>query len=232
LRDAAQAERTAQILRSVLDRALRLLHPFMPFVTEEVWQHLWADTPKEQWPAEALIIAPWPAMSAAAERQRDAKAEADFALVQEIVTRIRDARREAEVEPARRIQVILAAGEKAAMLKQQAAIIEQLARTEPPRIERKLSAKPEQAMSLVASGVEVYLPLAGLLDVEKELSRLGTEIANAQGAIERSRKMLDNPNFVSRAKPEVVQRERDALAAAEDTLAKLESRRKELADAK
>jgi valyl-tRNA synthetase len=229
LRDPAQAERTAQILRSVLDRALRLLHPFMPFVTEEVWQHLWADTPKGQWPAEALIVAPWPETSVAAVRHHDPKAEADFALVQEIVTRIRDARREAEVEPARRIQVILAAGDKAAMLKQQAAVVEQLARTEPPHIERKLSTKPEQAMALVAGGVEVYLPLAGLLNVEKELGRLGTEITNAQGAIERSRKMLDNPNFVSRAKPEIVQRERDSLAAVENTLAKLESRRKELA---
>ncbi|HEV8192997.1 MAG TPA: valine--tRNA ligase, partial [Ktedonobacterales bacterium] len=166
---------------------------------------------------------------AAAKRQHDAKAEADFALVQEIVTRIRDARREAEVEPARRIQVILAAGDKAAVLKEQAAVIEQLARTEPPRIERKLGTKPEQAIALVAGGVEIYLPLAGLLDVAKELGRLGTEITNAQGAIERSRKMLDNPNFVSRAKPGIVQRERDALAAAEDTLAKLESRRHELA---
>src|SRR5262249_11873262 len=154
---------------AVLDRALRLLHPFMPFVTEEVWQHLWAGTPKDQWPAEALIIAPWPVLSGAAEPKHAAKAEADFALVQEIVTRIRDARREAAVDPARRIQVILAAGENAAMLKQQAAVIEQLARTQPPRIERKIGGKPEQAMALVAGGVEIYLPLAGLLDVDREL---------------------------------------------------------------
>ncbi len=64
-------ERTAQILRAVLDRALRLLHPFMPFVTEEVWQHLYADTPKDQRPAAALIVAPWPTDDAAAQRQRD-----------------------------------------------------------------------------------------------------------------------------------------------------------------
>ncbi len=67
------------------------------------------------------------------------------------------------------------------MLKQQAALIEQLARTEPPRIERKLTAKPEQAMALVAGGVEIYLPLAGMLDIEKELARL--DGANRGGKI-------------------------------------------------
>lgn len=83
-------------------------------------------------------------------------------------------------------------------------------------------------MSLVAGGVEVYLPLAGLLDIEKELARLDAQMATASGAIERSRKMLDNPNFVSRARADVVQKERESLVAAEDTLAKLQTRRREL----
>ncbi|HST88353.1 MAG TPA: hypothetical protein VLJ14_08250, partial [Ktedonobacterales bacterium] len=78
-------------------------------------------------------------------------------------------------------------------------------------------------------GIEVYLPLAGLLDVEKETIRLDTQIASARQAVERARRALDNPNFVARARPDVVQKERDALAAAEDTLAKLEARRGELA---
>ncbi len=77
-------------------------------------------------------------------------------------------------------------------------------------------------MALVAGGVEIYLPLAGMLDLAKEAKRLDDEIAKAQGQIERSRKMLDNPNFTGRAKPEVVQKERDALAAAEDTLTRLQ----------
>ena len=227
--DTAQRERTAAILRAVLDRALRLLHPFMPFVTEEVWQHLYAGVPEDARPAPALILAPWPADPAAMRAQLDETAEEEFALLQEIVTRIRDARKQAEVEPARRIQAILVAGAKAPLLKQQSALIEQLARTEPPRVERRLAPKPEQAMALVAGGIEVYLPLAGLLDVEKETIRLDTQIASARQAVERARRALDNPNFVARARPDVVQKERDALAAAEDTLAKLEARRGELA---
>jgi len=230
LRDEAQRERTAQILRSVLDTSLRLLHPFMPFVTEEAWQHLYAETPEDQRPAAALIIAPWPKLDAATEaRLRDDGAEADFALLHEIVTRIRDARKQANVEPARRAQVILAAGTQAAMLKRQSALIEQLARTEPPQVERKLAEKPAQAMALVAGGVDIYLPLAGLLDLDKELARLDKEIADRQQAIARARVRLDNADFVTRAKPEVVQKERDALAAAESALARLEAQRGEMA---
>ncbi|HEY7983661.1 MAG TPA: valine--tRNA ligase, partial [Ktedonobacterales bacterium] len=224
LADARARARTAGILRAVLDRALRLLHPFMPFVTEEVWQHLYSDTPAEERPAPALIVAPWPAAGSA----RDEPAEDDFALLREIVTRIRDARKEAGVEPAKRVRAILVAGARAPMLKQQAPLIEQLARTEPPRIERKLAAKPEQAMALVAGGVEVYLPLAGLLDLAKERGRLDGAIAEARAAIERSEQKLANEQFVARARPDVVQKERDALAAARDTLAKLEARRGEV----
>ncbi len=228
LADDRARERTAQILRAALDRALRLLHPYMPFVTEEVWQHLYADVPEELRPAPALIVAPWPAADAA---QEDAVAEEDFALLQEIVTRIRDAKKEAGVEPAKRVQVILVAGARAPLLKQQTALIEQLARTEPPRVERKLAAKPEQAMALVAGSVEVYLPLAGLLDVERELARLDAEIADARKLIERSEQKLGNEQFVARARPDVVQKERDTRVAAEATVATLEARRRELAGA-
>jgi valyl-tRNA synthetase len=225
LQDAKLKQPTAQILRAVLDHALRLLHPYMPFVTEEVWQHLYADVAEAERPASALIVAPWPMIDA---RQLDAEAEEGFALLQEIITAIRDTRKQAEVEPAQRVQVILVAGARTTLLKREASLIEQLARTEPPRIERKLAAKPEQAMAQVAGGVEIYLPLAGMLDLARERERLATQVEAARAQIERSRKMLDNPNFVARARPDVVQKERDALAAAEDTLAKLEARRGEL----
>jgi valyl-tRNA synthetase len=227
LQDEKLRARTAHILRAVLDRALRLLHPYMPFVTEEVWQNLYADVPKDARPSPALIIAAWPEASAS---QVDATAEDDFSLLREIVTRIRDARKEANMEPAKRVRAIIAAGGRTPMLKQQAAVIEQLARTEPPRIERKLTARPEQAMALVAGSVEVYLPLAGLLDIGQELARLDGEIEGTRKAIERSEAKLANDNFVSRARADVVQKERDALAAARETLTKLEARRGELAE--
>src|SRR5579863_4366444 len=93
---------TAGILRAVLDQTLRLLHPYMPFVTEEVWQHLYrtSEPDTSQWPASALIVAPWPTTSSAVI---DDNAEQQFGLVQEVITRIRDARNQMNVEPARRI---------------------------------------------------------------------------------------------------------------------------------
>ncbi len=197
----------------------------MPFVTEEIWQHLYADVPAADRPAPALIIAPWPVAN---ERQLDDAAEEQMALLQDIISRIRDARKAADVEPGKRVQVILVAGNRAPLLKQQAALIEQLARTEPPQVERKLAAKPERATAFVVGGVEVYLPLAGMLDIKKEQARLEGQLEAQRAQIARSRAMLENPNFVARARPDVVQKEREALATAEDALAKLEARQREL----
>ena len=137
---------------------------------------------------------------------------------------------QAGVEPGKVVEVILAGGAKSTLLKQQAALIQQLARTGPPQIERRLSAKPSQAMGLVAGGVEVYLPLAGMLNIEKELVRLDAQIEAARSSIQRSKGMLENTNFVARARPDIVAKEREALAASEDTLAKLTRRRQELVD--
>jgi valyl-tRNA synthetase len=237
LQDAKLRESTAQILRSALDTALRLLHPFMPFLTEEVWGHLWAEEPADQRPASALIIASWPSLDAEAQaRLSDATAEEEFALLQEITTRIRDARkqindvRQEQKQPKLpRVRVILAGGKRTTLLKQQAALIEQLAATEPPQTERKLATKPETAMSMVASGVEIYIPVADLFDIEREIARIDEQIKAAQAAIARTQGMLANENFVTRARPDVVQKERDALAAGEDTLARLEAQRRELA---
>jgi valyl-tRNA synthetase len=219
---------TSGILRAVLDQSLRLLHPFMPFVTEEVWQHLYRTsvTDPTQWPAPALIVAPWPQSNV---RALDETAESEFALLQEIIVRIRDARNQAKVEPAKRVQVILAAGSQLEMLKAQAPLIEFLARTETPSLYEQLASKPEQVMSLLAGTVEIYLPLAGMLDLDKELARLDKEVAATEQEIARTRSKLANEAFVARAKPEVVQKERERLAEQEERLSKLRERRAELA---
>ncbi len=223
-----QARRTtAGILRAVLDQSMRLLHPFMPFVTEEVWQHLYRTSEPNQgrWPASALIVAPWPQANMQAI---DDEAEQEFALLQEIIVRIRDARNQMDVEPARRIPVIMAAGNLVAMLEAQSLLIQFLARTEPPQLYDQLVQKPEQSMSLLAGPVEIYLPLAGMLDISKELERLNKEIAQAQQEIARIQGKLANKAFVTRAKPEVVEKEREKLAAQEERIGKLLMRRAEL----
>jgi valyl-tRNA synthetase len=219
---------TAAILRAVLDQSMRLLHPFMPYVTEEVWQHLYRSNEANtaRWPASALIIAPWPQYNATLI---DDEAERQFSLVQEVITRIRDARNQVNVEPSRRIPVLLAVGEDLAMFAQQTPLIEFLARTEKPELYIALTVKPAQAMSLLADHIEIYLPLAGMLDIAKELERIDKEIAQAEQERDRLQGKLANQNFIARAKPEVVEKEREKLATQEDRLSKLSTRRAELA---
>jgi valyl-tRNA synthetase len=226
--DAESRLATSGILRAVLDQSLRLLHPFMPFVTEEVWQHLYRTSEPEQahWPAPALIVAAWPEGLA---HLLDETAEQEFTLLQEIIVRIRDARNQAKVEPAKRVQVILAAGKYLPMLSEQRAVIEFLGRTQPPQLHEQLSARPEKAMSLLAGSVEIYLPLAGLLDLAKELARLAKDIADTEQEISRLENKLSNEAFVSRAKPEVVQKERTRLLEQQERLLRLRERRAELA---
>ncbi len=245
--DATARATTAAILRAVLDRSLRLLHPFMPFVTEEVWQYLIGaggidgiETDRQAggpsangashgeitMPRPALIAARWPEAN---PRQIDESALADFALLREMTTRMRDARSQLNIEQARRIPVIVVAGVKTKLFKAQTPLLTQLARTEEPQIVTKLAKKPDQAMSLLVQGVEIYLPLAGMIDLDKEIKRIDGEIAKVQADIERIEAKLANEQFVTRAKPEVVQAERDRLAAAREALAKLQARRRELA---
>ena len=218
---------TAGILRTVLDQSLRLLHPFMPFVTEEVWHYLYqtSEPDAEQWPASALIIAPWPHANIKAI---DDEAEQQFGLIQEVITRIRDARNQASVEPSRRIAVQMIVGTETQMFEAQSPLIEFLARTEKPVLYESLAQKPEQAMSLLAGPVEIYLPLSGLLDIGKELERLDKEIAQAQQEIVRVGAKLANENFVAKAKPEVVEKEREKLTVQEERIGKLQARRAEL----
>ena len=225
--DEEARQATAGILRAVLDQSLRLLHPFMPFVTEEVWQYLYLTSEPDtaRWPASALIIAPWPKANNAAI---DEEAEEAFSLVQEIITRIRDARNQMNVEPARRVPVIIAAGGAVAVLEAQSQLIEFLARTEKPQLYIELEQKPEQSMSQFAGSVEIYLPLVGLLDIGKELARLDKELAQAEQEVVRLQSKLANESFVAKAKPEVVEKEREKLAAQEERVGKLKARRAEL----
>jgi valyl-tRNA synthetase len=126
------------------------------------------------------------------------------------------------------VPVIMSAGGQVSMLEAQAPLIEFLARTEKPQLFVQLEQKPEQSMGLLAGPVEIYLPLAGLLDISKELERLDKEIAQAQQEIVHLQGKLANEAFVSRAKPEVVEKEREKLAAQEERIGKLKDRRAEL----
>jgi valyl-tRNA synthetase len=212
--DAEAADAARRALVYVLDGCLRLLHPYMPFVTEAIWQYL----PHE---GKALIVAAWPEGGAL-----DEDAERRLAEFMELVRSIRNARSEYDVEPGRRIAAIVAAGERAPFLREQAPVLEFLARIDGDRLQiaPALEAAPDKALTLVVEGYTGYLPLADLVDLDRERARLGDELAQIQKDMARAEGLLANANFVSKARPEVVQKERDKLAALGERRAKIAER--------
>jgi valyl-tRNA synthetase len=218
--DAERQNRTRETLYTTLEGALRLLHPFMPFVTEAAWQHLMLNSPERP---DALIIAPYPQSDAAAI---DERAEHDWEAIQEIVRGIRNIRNESGVEPGRWIEAIIVGGQRAALFEAQRPIISRLARVALDKlsVSDSLATTPEQTTTLVAGGAEVYLPLAGMVDLAEERARLQKELERAEADVQRRQGKLDNESFVSRAPAAVVQKERDALAEAEATASKLRER--------
>jgi valyl-tRNA synthetase len=219
---------TLAVLRDVLDSCLRLLHPFIPFVTEETWQQMRRAfeaanfAPAEGWP-EALIIARWPTSDPALEESfRDA---ADgFDLLRELVGRVRATRSEFDVEPGRLIPAVIAADDMTQFLAGQRAILASLARFDPEQllIEDETQA-PEDAVTISLGRVSAYLPLAGMLDLDKERQRLSKELAEVNQQIERLQALLAG-QFADKAPPEVVEGERQKLARYEASRQEVEER--------
>jgi valyl-tRNA synthetase len=211
------------ILAHVLETSLRLLHPFMPFVTEEIWQSLKGRLDGEK--AESIMVSPYPT---ADEEARDDEAEKGMELVIEIIRAIRNARAEYRVEPSRWIEALVAAEEAKPAIKCQAQAIETLARVRPLTIIGTKDARPDKAKTLVLQGAEVILPMAGMIDLEAERARLEREIERCQGDIARIEAKLKDEKFLSKAPPKVVAREREKLAAHRDKLERLKERLAEL----
>ncbi len=199
--DAAAKSRVRHILTYVLETCLRLLHPYMPFLTEEVWQYLPHEGP-------ALIIARWPEADLTF---LDETAEEDMKALIELIRGIRNVRAEYEVDPARRIKALTHGGSYQALLGAHEDLFARLSRVEEIVYLDTDKAAPDQAASVVVGDTTIYLPLSGLVDLEAEQARLGKELENLDSQLERSRGLLDNPNFVDRAKTEVVERERIKL---------------------
>jgi valyl-tRNA synthetase len=221
----------SRTLVHVLDQTLRMLHPFIPFVTEETWGHLKRAAgevfaPHGGWP-EALIIAPWPQMPNLYE-EIDADAEASMNLVIELIRGIRNLRSEYKVQPGKRIAGLIAAGGQTRMLTAQRDILNQLARLDPDQLTIQPALQPpDQVASIVVGEVTCYLPLAGLVDLEAERARLQKELDQVAAIIARTEKQLAGP-FAEKAPTQVVQRERDKLAHLKTRRAQLEQRLKDL----
>ncbi len=201
--DATAQTNTRRVLVHVLDQALRLLHPFMPFVTEDLWSFI----PHE---GEALILARYPEANAA---YFDDSAESDLLMLIDLVRGIRNVREEYNVEPARKITALIAAGSHEALLKAHDYLFARLCNVATINLLTASSDAPQRAALVTVGDVTIYLPLADFVDAQAECERLNREVDKLKEQIARSEGMLGNDQFVSRARPDVVERERDRLAA-------------------
>jgi valyl-tRNA synthetase len=232
---ASEAERpTAQrVLAFVLDRALRLLHPFVPFITEAAWEGLNATMPDrslpgmaEATPSERLIAARWPA---AVDALVDEDAETRFAAVMDIVRAVRNIRTKMQIHPGVRLAALVRTdAARAKVLAETAALAQRLAGLEKVIAGPEI-AKPAHAATEVVQGAEVYVPLEGLIDLEAERKRLRERIAKEQALLAQVQKKLENTSFVDRAPPQVEERERSRAAEIRETIASLERNLAEMA---
>ncbi len=199
--DDEQAKLTTRsILAYVLDNTMRLLHPFMPFVTEEIWQNL----PHE---GESITTAPWPTVN---EAYTDKEAAAQMKLLVEIIRSVRNIRAEVNTPLSKKIKMIISAHDDNTLqtLKMNQSYIERFCNPETLQIALNVDS-PEKAMTAVVSGAEIYLPLEGLIDIEEEIARLEKELEKLNKEVERVEKKLSNENFVSKAPKAVVEAERE-----------------------
>ena len=230
----ARAASTARILASVLDTCLRMLHPFTPFVTEEVWQYLkkacqgesGLPSVKGEW-EEALIVAGWPALPAPSPDEEAAMAQ--FAVLQELVTAIRNLRAEKGVEPRRRIPARFVSTPWLAILQSQQETLAVLARLDPAGFEILPSPQPARAgaLALVVRDIEVYLPMEGMMDANAERARLETELRAVDSQLHRLEGLLRGP-FAERAPQDVVAKEREKLDGLQRTAERLRQQLEQL----
>jgi valyl-tRNA synthetase len=203
-----EQQAVAQTLAYVLERSIRLLHPFIPFATEALWQAL-------PHVGDSVMVSQWPVAG-----ERDAAAEDDFAVLIELVRSIRNARAESNVEPGRWIEADIFAGKRVAAFEEGRLELGLLARiaddklrihTEPPH-------EIEQSLTVVAADVVASLPLAGMVDIGAERSRLEKELAQAREEQKRATASLQNEAFVSKAPAQVVDQQRTRLRVSNEQI--------------
>ncbi|MBI4285922.1 MAG: valine--tRNA ligase [Chloroflexi bacterium] len=211
----------APVLVHVLESSLRLLHPFMPFVTEEIWQNLKARLPSPDL-GESIMVAPYPQAQAG---NIDPEAERVMDTLIEIVHAIRNTRAQYKVEPSKWVESQIYAGELASAIAAYTQTIEALARTRPVTfLANKAEGAREDAVVLVLKDAEVAIPIGSMVDLAAERKRLEQEIEQTQNKASRLEARLRDEAFLTRAPAAVVDKERQKLQALQDKLGRLKEK--------
>ena len=216
--ELSKGEANIDVLVHVLRTIVQLLHPYCPFVTEEIWGHI---KPKD---AGMLIREPWPLIN---DQWQDEEAHTELQRVIDVITAIRSLRADQELDPALEVPVIIHTDHSLELLRSQRTHIQRLAKVG----DWTLNAVPEphkNAVSAFLPGIEIHIPLEGLIDIDKERQKLQKEKANLEGFIKTVNGKLKNAKFVESAPKHVVDTEREKLVTAEEKLKKIEARLKAL----
>lgn len=206
------------VLNFVLDEILKLMHPFIPFVTEEIYQY------KQTGKRHALMMQEWPKYNKKFNYYKEAKA---FEGVMDIIKAIRNVRNEMQVAPSKKIKVYVKAGEHAAVVEKLSTYIEKMAgvgevvMTDEKPDEKKLS-------SLVTPYAEIFIPLGELIDTDKEIARLNKELDGVNKEIARGEGMLNNKGFIAKAPKQLVDAETEKLKKNRELKEKLVARIEDL----
>jgi valyl-tRNA synthetase len=207
-----------EIKSAVLTRALRnfenllkIVHPFMPFITEELWQII-----KERNDGESISTSSYPSFNSSFIKP---SAEKEMEFVQDVITALRNIRGEMNIPPGKPIKAFLKTSE---VQQHQVDYIKKLARVEEIRIDKNIT-KPKASASSVVKDTEIYVPLEGLIDLDVERNRLQKEITRLEGTLAGIEKKLSNEKFVQNAAPEVVEKERTKKKDWEASIEKLKN---------
>ncbi len=210
----------AVTLVHVLERSLRLLHPFMPFVTEEIWQNLVSRIPApESGLSPSIMIAEYPQT----DQMRTAPdAESEMDVVMQTIRAIRNIRAQLRIPAAQKLEAVIESNGMRRVVEEEREAISVLARIDPLRVADSESGEGATGVSLVVNPLVVRLPLTGVVDLDAEQQRLDQELESTRRNEARVEQLLANDNFVSKARPEVVEKERERLRSLSEQRERIE----------
>ena len=230
--DVNEAHAARRVLVYILDTSLRLLHPYMPFVTEQLWHHLPRAVSDENRAANALMLSDWPQMDDSSPLITSETAVSQFECFQALTRKIRNARAEYNVEPGKRISaVVVASGVVLEVLKTEIKSLVALARLDPEQVliveansdEARNAMQQDSVHLVVQDGVDAYLPMSGLIDPVKERLRLQKQNEKLAIEIKKLSSRLESAGFTDKAPPDVVAKAKSELAELQEQAAKVQS---------
>jgi valyl-tRNA synthetase len=217
--DEAAKKTTRSILAYVLDNIMRLLHPFMPFITEEIWQNL-------PHAGESITVAKWPQRN---PDLTDVQAAEAMKLLVEIIRSVRNSRAEVNTPMSKKIKMIVKAKDTSVLsiLEKNRAYLERFCNPEELTLATEVNI-PEKAMTSIVTGAEIILPLEGLINLDEEIARLQKEWDKLNKEVERVQKKLSNEGFIKKAPEKVIEEEKAKEKDYTEKRAAVEERIKEL----